>query len=189
MDDPSPFDLPAAMVWTMTRLPVALLFLGAVAGPAAADDWSATLANSFEQSCGRRPPLPSVLHRLAKATGFESAHGPVKPSLESGETIDVVYSARRIEGDGLFKLSAYFNGKRDDLAVECSVSANEVNADNLAAAIEAAEKASSPMREVLDDGAIVKLTWMVGADRLVMSARRDDPHFTSVNLSYKIRKP
>ncbi len=172
-------------------IPVCLLFLGLGAGSAAADDKGLALLDLFEKTCARRPALPTALQHLAKAAGFENEHGDLTPDMESGDELDLVYFAKLERGGATFKLDAYFSGSRGAPSVSCTMAASGVDGKDLAPAIEAAEKVASPVIEFSNDGVIGRLKWTVGGadrnDRLEMAFRRNEPHRTSLNLTYQIR--
>jgi hypothetical protein len=177
----------------MLRIPVGLVLLSLGAVPAAADGRGLALLGAFEQTCGQRPALPTVLQRLAKAVGFESQDGDIRPDLERGDKLDVTYFAKLVQGEATFGLSACFSGSTDAPEVTCSMGAIDANAKDLAAAVEAAEHVASPDTAVSKDGALVTLKWTFGAanrsDWLEMRARRDEPRRTGLTLSYQVRKP
>jgi len=177
----------------MLRIPICLMLLGLGAIPAAAADNGLALLGLFEKTCAQRPALPTALQRLAKAAGFESEHGDITPDMESGDKLDLIYWATLVRGAATFKLNAYFSGRRDAPSVSCTAATIGVNGQDLVAAIEAAEKVTSPSTELSKDGAFSRLKWTFGAaggnDSLDLSFRRDEPRRTSLNLTYQIRKP
>jgi hypothetical protein len=177
----------------MLRAPICLLLLGLGACRDAADDNGLALLGFFEKTCAWRPALPTALQQLAKAAGFASEYGDVTPDTESGDKLDLLYFAERVQDAAAFKLNAYFSGSRDAPLVICAIATVGVNGQDLAPAIEAAEKVASPATENSNDGAFGALKWAIGAaggdDWLELRFRRDEPRRTSLTLSYQIRKP
>src|SRR5262249_25462757 len=145
------------------RVPICLLLLGLGACHDAADDNGLALLGFFEKTCARRPALPTVLQHLAKAAGFASEYGDVTPDMESGDKLDLLYFAERVQDAAPFKLNAYFSGRSDAALVICTIATVGVNAQDLAPAIEAAEKVTSPGTEYSNDGASGAMKWAIGA--------------------------
>ena len=179
---------------TALRIPVCVLLLGLGAMPAAAADNGLALLGFFENTCARRPALPTALQALAKEVGFESTHGDIKPDMETRASIDIIYSAQLVQGAATFKLSAYFVAEIPGVtSVSCSLATTGVNAPDLAQALGAAEKVTAPSSESSPDGLTGWLKWTYGPahgnDRLEMSFRRDELRRTSLSLIYQIRKP
>ena len=111
--------------------------------------------------------------------------------MESGDKIDLIYGARLELGALSFSLISYFTGSRGAPWVSCSITTTGVNGQDLAPAIEAAEKVTSPSAEFSQDGVVGHLKWTFGAadgnDRLEMIFRRDERRLAALNLTYQIR--
>jgi hypothetical protein len=174
----------------MVRFAFAGLVMLALAGTAAgAEDHGPALVELFAKTCALRPALPGDLERIASALGFVSDGGPIKPELERGPRIDVVYMARLKKRGEDIALSAYFEGPADGPTVSCALNSVGVSADALPELIEKALSARDRAEKASSDNRRLQASWRVKAsgddDTLEMSAWREAPQRASIHIAYR----
>lgn len=169
-----------------------LAVLALVDAATAAEDNGPTLVDLFAKTCALRPALPSEMERIGSALGFVSRGSAITAEMESGPSIDILYSARFTQRGENIGLTAYFDGPADGPTVTCSLSVTGVSAEVLPGLIETSLDARNRTEKPAVDDNRLLLSWSVGTaedgDALEISARRDASRRASIALKYRGRQ-
>jgi len=177
----------------MVRLAFAGLAALAFAGAAVAEeDHGPALVDLFARTCALRPALPSELDRLASGLGFVNTVGPIKPDMERGPNIDIVYFAKLTRRGETVSMDAYFTGPLDGPTVNCALNAIEVSPDTLPDVVAKSLKVRDRTEKPAEDNGRIVTRWRFGAaddgDTLETWTRRAAPRRASINVAYRGRK-
>ncbi|MBR0757643.1 hypothetical protein JQ604_36160 [Bradyrhizobium jicamae] len=177
----------------MARLAFAGLAALAFAGAAVAEeDHGPVLVDLFAKTCALRPALPSELDRLASGLGFVNTAGPIKPDMERGPNIEIVYFAKLVQRGETVSINAYFTGPLDGPTVNCALNTVGVSPEALPGLVEKSLKVHQRTEKPADDNGRIVANWRFGAtddgDTLETWTRRDPPRSAAINLAYRGRK-